>query len=129
MGFDMIEDNNPCNVRCQIDDDEILTITIDLKRRLRPSEAMRQDPTKGNMLIATTPRNFALFNKDGTLRRESISVHCFIKEPLPLSETERLLDHAMNVDIDPRIKEVLALVRESTKGFPKMFRTWLEGKL
>jgi len=125
----MTDDHNPCNVQCQIDDDEILTIRVDLKRRLRPSEAMRKDPTKGNMLIATTPRHFPLLNSDGTLRRESLSLHCFIKEPPPLIETERLLDHAMNVDMDPRIKEVLALVRDSIKGFPKLFRTWLEGKL
>jgi len=125
----MTDDHNPCNVRYQIDDDDVMTITIDLKRRLRPSEAMRKDPTKGNMLIATTPRHFPLVNSDGTVRRESLTIHCFIKEPLPITETERLLDHAMNVDIDPKIKEVLALVRDSTKGFPKMFRAWLEGKL
>jgi len=112
-----------CNVWYDISPDDIMTIKIDLKKRIG-----RTKKDTGAQIAST--KGLIRITQDGTVRPEYMTLNVSISDPEPISETQRLLEVALNEpNIDTKTKQILELVRQACQGYPALLRKWIKGEL
>jgi len=116
------------NVRIRIDDNDILTITVDLKATAELAERGKKDlDGKGHYALKATTGSWArLWNSDGTPREESLMLYCGIKQEIPVTTLlERLLHVALVRDIPDTDRFIVGACLNALNGSSRQLYQYL----
>jgi len=111
------------NVWYDISPDDVMTIKVDLKKRIGRTKS-------GNGASIASTKGLIRLVQNGSIRPEYMTINVSVSDPEPISETQRLLEIALNEpNIDTKTKQILEFVKQACQGYPAMLRRWIRGEL